>query len=144
MNTPQVGLGVADALKHSVGIHGKPCDNCILILEDFDAIRAVMARHFEQEGFIVYSASTPFDARIIARNVNPRIVVIDYDLSNVNALDTINELRQVLPHSIIILSGGLLTQHTTERALARGANDVLPRGYELSKLDRVISQARVL
>ena len=140
----EYGMGVADALKHGIpGIHTLPCADCILIVEDFDAIRALMARHYEREGFTVYSASTPKDAMIIARTINPVIVVLDYDLSHANPLDTLRALRQELPHSIIILTGGNGTSILREKALTSGASDLLAHGYDLTMLDRLISQAQV-
>ncbi len=139
----EYGLGVADALKHGTpGVHVKPCSNCILLVEDYDAIRAVMARHFEQEGFTVYSASTPRDAQIIARATKPLIVIVDYDLSYANSLDTLRDLRQSLPQSIIILSGGVDSIALHDKAKLHGATELLANGYDLTMLDRLISQAK--
>jgi CheY-like chemotaxis protein len=141
--TMEYGLGVADALRHSSpGLHAKECPNCILILEDYDAIRALMSRHFEREGFTVYSASSPHDASIIARAIHPLIVIVDYDLSYANSLDALRELRQLLPHSIIILSGGVDTSSLHDKAKLYGATELLVNGYDLTTLDRLISQAR--
>jgi DNA-binding response OmpR family regulator len=114
----------------------------MLLVEDYDAIRAFMAKHFEQEGFTVYSASTPRDAQIIARTFNPLIVVVDYGLSHANALDAIRDLRQALPRSIIFLSGGVDTHALHEQAKLYGATDLLSNGHDLTTLDRAISQAR--
>lgn len=139
----EFGLSVADALKHGTpSLQTRPCSSCILLVEDYDAIRAVMARHFEREGFTVYSASTPRDAQIIARTINPLIVIVDYDLSHADALDTLRDLRQVLPQSIIILSGGIDTKVLHDKAKLYGATELLANGYDLTTLDRVISQAR--
>jgi DNA-binding response OmpR family regulator len=142
MNT--FGHTVTDALRHETpGLHTLPCTNCILLVEDFDAIRALLARHYEREGFTVYSASTPKDAQIIARTINPLIVVVDYDLSNASSLDALRDLRQILPHSIIILSGGAETPALLEKARNYGASDILFHGYDLSRLDRMISQSKL-
>lgn len=139
----EFGYSAIDALKRETpGLHTLPCTNCILIVEDFDAIRAFLARHFEREGFTVYSACTPSDAKIIARTINPLIVIVDYDLSHANSLDALRELRQLLPMSIIILSGGVETSALREKARQYGASEMLAQGYDLSRLDLLISQAR--
>jgi DNA-binding response OmpR family regulator len=138
------GHTVTDALKHEpAGLHTLPCTNCILLLEDFDAIRAFLARHYEREGFTVYSASTPQDAKIIARTINPLIAIVDSSLSNANSLDALRDLRQILPHSIIILSGGVESATLQETAKVCGASEVLSHGYDLSRLDRMISLAKL-
>jgi DNA-binding response OmpR family regulator len=138
----ETGLGVSDALRNA-GMNMMPCSHCMLIVEDFDGIRAVLARHFEREGFTVYSAATPHDAHVIARSINPMIVIVDYDLSDSDSLSALQQLRDALPHSIIILYGGVDSKDLQLRALQSGATDVLANGYELSSLDRLISQARV-
>src|SRR5665811_1534349 len=53
---------------------------CImLILEDFDEIRAFLSRHFTQQGYDVFSSATLRDAIAIAWEEAPHIIIVDYD-----------------------------------------------------------------
>jgi DNA-binding response OmpR family regulator len=111
----------------------------MLIVEDYDAIRAVLAKHYEHTGFTVYSASTLHGALVIARTVYPLIVLMDYELTGRNALHGIRQLREILPHSILVLSGGADTTAFREIAQEHGASALWPEGYDLAVLDRLIS-----
>lgn len=126
----------------AIGTPRKPCHTCVLIVEDYDAIRAYMARHFEREGFRVYSASNASNALALADTVLPQIVVVDYDLSHEDALTAVSQLRATLPGSIIMVYGGVESNEFHERVKACGADDVLTTGYDLESLDRLISQTR--
>ena len=117
-----------------------PCG--LLIIEDFDSIRALLSHHFKQRGFAVCSSATVRDALTLAREEHPKIIILDYDLSCENALNAIERLRAVLSDSYIVLMGGPGTPDVDERATHAGASAMLAKAYRLSELDEIIDGAR--
>lgn len=113
----------------------------LLILEDFDDIRAFLVRHLDRRGYEVYSSATLRDALVIAWEETPRVILIDYDLKGETAVHAIQRLHEALPESYIVLIGGPQTQEVTERAILAGANKVLSKSYAISEMDYIISSA---
>ena len=110
----------------------------VLILEDFDSIRAYLKNHFKMQGYDVLSAATIRDAVELAENEYPQAVIIDYDLNSEDAYDAIRRLRGILPLSYIVLMGGPDTAKIEENAKRSGASRVLAKAYELGELDGAV------
>ena len=113
----------------------------LLILEDFDDIRAFLVRHFDQRGYEVYSSATLRDALVIAWEQAPRVILIDSDLRGETAIHAIQRLHEALPESYIVLVGGPQTLEVTERTILAGANKVLSKSYAISEMDYIVSSA---
>ncbi len=110
----------------------------VLILEDFDSIRAYLKNHFKMQGYDVCSAATILDALEMAEEEYPQVVIIDYDLSGEDAYEAIRRLRTILPLSYIVLMGGPDTAKIEESAKRSGASRVLAKAYELGELDGAV------
>ncbi|MDP4198610.1 MAG: response regulator [Bacteroidota bacterium] len=116
--------------------------SCVmLILEDFDEIRAFLSRHFTERGYEVFSSCTLRDALAIAWEESPHVIIIDYDLSGETALHAIERLHSAQPNSHIVLVGGPQTVEVEERAILAGASTVLSKAYGIAEMDRVVERA---
>jgi CheY-like chemotaxis protein len=109
----------------------------VLILEDFDAIRALLDAHFKKQGFDVDSSSTLHGALALSREHAPDVLFIDYDLSTENPYNAIQQLRMSLPYTTIVLIGGPLSQTDQDRALHAGASKIMEKGYDLTGMDQI-------
>src|SRR5206468_1189404 len=99
------GMNEAAVLQpFEVPLHG--CGDGLLIVEDFDGIRALLAHHFQGHGYGVCSAATVRDALTIAKDEHPRVVIVDYDMSGEDATKAVTRLRAELPESYIVMMGG--------------------------------------
>lgn len=110
----------------------------VLILEDFDSIRAYLKNHFKMQGYDVLSAATIRDAIELAEAEYPQIVIIDYDLNGEDAYEAIRRLRGILPLSYIVLMGGPDTATIEEHARRSGVSRVLAKAYELGELNNAV------
>ncbi len=118
--------------------HGREYPPLVLILEDFDSIRAYLKNHFKMQGYEVSSAATIRDALEMAEEQYPQVIIIDYDLSGEDAYEAIRRLRAILPLSYIVLMGGPDTATIEENARRSGASRVLAKAYELGELDEAV------
>jgi CheY-like chemotaxis protein len=123
----------------SAATHARKAKASVLILEDFDAIRALMSEHFKRQGFDVDSSATLNGALALSRDHAPNVLFIDYDLSSENPYNAIQQLHMSLPNTTIVLIGGPLTQTDQERALRAGASRIMEKGYDLSGMDQIAS-----
>jgi ActR/RegA family two-component response regulator len=121
----------------------------LLILEDFDEIRAFLVRQFDRSGYEVYSSATLRDALVIAMEETPRVILIDYDLKGEThgelrgrcSIQAIQRLHEVLPEIYIVLIGGPQMKEVTEQAIFAGASKVLSKSYAISEMDYIVSSA---
>ncbi len=113
----------------------------LLILEDFDEIRAFLSRHFARDGYDVFSSATLRDALAIAWEESPQVILIDYDLCGETAIHAIERLHEARPDSFVVLIGGPGTPEVEEIALAAGASKVLSKAYAISEMDQIVEQA---
>ena len=117
------------------------CTNGLMIVEDFDSIRALLAHHFQGHGYGVCSAATVRDALAIAGDEHPRVIIVDYDMLGEDATKAVTKLRGALPTSYIVLMGGPGTADVEFRAKSAGASTVLAKAYRISELDRIVDAA---
>ena len=113
----------------------------LLILEDFDEIRAFLTNHVTNHGFDVFSSATLRDALAIAWEEDPQVIVIDYDLSGETAIHAIKRLHEVQPESYILLVGGPETSEFEEQAMLAGAAKVLSKEYSIFEMDQAFAGA---
>lgn len=113
----------------------------VLILEDFDSIRALLSEHFKRQGFEVDSSATLGGALVLSREDTPNVLFIDYDLTGENPYTAIQQLHTALPNTTIVLIGGPLSATDQDRALRAGATRIMEKGYDLSNMDQIANTA---
>ena len=118
-------------------------NSTVLILEDFDAIRALLSDHFKHRGYEVFSSATLAGALAMTNELArtngapPDILFIDYDLTDEDPFIAIHELRTSLPHSTIVMMGGPSAPQDQDRALRAGASWIMEKAYDLASIDQI-------
>ena len=105
----------------------------LLILEDFDEIRASLAK--QKQRYDIFSCAKLRDALILAREQSPSLLLINSNFRDENTYRAIEQLRAVLPTSIIVLMGGPDTVKAQEQALRAGASKVIDKTCDYSAMD---------
>ena len=81
---------------------------CVLVVEDNEALRILISRYLEKNGFIVYSAADGASAFRIMMEHKPDIALIDVMLPDINGFEIcrwIKEERQFKEVEIIFITG---------------------------------------
>ena len=81
---------------------------CVLVVEDNEALRILISRYLEKNGFIVYSAADGASAFRIMMEHKPDIALIDVILPDINGFEIcklIKEERQFKEVEIIFITG---------------------------------------
>lgn len=112
----------------------------LLIVEDYEKMRLFFARHFEKNGYRVYSAARIGDAEGLAHSVLPSVILVDYDLERENAYEAVKKLHSVVPGARIIVFGGVESDEIRSKIVALGGTDFVPHGYDIEKLDSLIQR----
>jgi DNA-binding response OmpR family regulator len=111
----------------------------LLIVEDYEKMRLFFARHFEKNGYRVYSAARIGDAESLAHSVLPGVILVDYDLERENAYEAVKRLHSVVPGARIIVFGGVESDEIRSKIVALGGTEFVSQGYDIEKLDSLLS-----
>lgn len=116
----------------------------ILIIDDDDMFRDVLASALEQSGHKVRQATNGVEGLQMFHAAPAELVITDIVMPEKEGLDTIRDLRRDFPQArIIAMSGGLahdpkLYLHMAEKF---GATAVLAKPFHLGDLKKVVDEA---
>jgi len=82
----------------------------ILHIDDEADIREVLAAYLENQGFAVVSVAGPTEALQAIARAAPDLVICDLQLDESDGLQTIDQVRGLLPEVPIILLTGVLLE----------------------------------
>ena len=117
--------------------------NDILLIEDEDDIRAVMAGILEDEGYSVREAATSQAAMTIIGQRVPSLVVLDVWLadSELDGLELLDALKTSHPEIPVIIVSGHGTVETAVSAIRKGAYDYIVKPFKSAKLLVTVQRA---
>lgn len=105
----------------------------VLIVDDDAAIREIVRRYFERNGFLIYEAGDAIEARAMLERGSIDLVLLDLGLPGEDGLTLTRYLREHWHGAIIIVSG---RGEPVERiiGLEVGADDYVAKPFELREL----------
>jgi two-component system, NtrC family, nitrogen regulation response regulator GlnG len=113
----------------------------ILVVDDDNAIRTVVAAALKREGHRVTAAASLAEMRRELRLAVPDVLVIDVVLPDGNGLDTVAALMGEHPDLPVIVFSAQNTLATAVRATEVGAFDYLPKPFDLDVLTQAVRGA---
>jgi DNA-binding NarL/FixJ family response regulator len=108
----------------------------VLIVDDHELLRAGLRSRLEAESgvAVVGEADTAERAVLMARKLQPDLILLDLLLPRKNGIDAIPELAQVAPDARVIVVSSQAAPSSVRQALSAGAAGYLPKrssDYEL-------------
>jgi signal transduction histidine kinase len=97
----------------------------LLVVDDTETARYTKARVLRAAGFDVLEAATGQDGLRIARELKPRLVVLDVRLPDINGWEVCRRLKTELSVLVLQVSATFVTDADTVRALEAGADSCL-------------------
>ena len=100
--------------------------NRVLLIEDDDELRELLARYLSGQGFIVREAANGSDGLALALGQHSDIVVLDIMLPDINGLEVLRELRSETHLPVVLLTA---RGDETDRIVGFevGADDYIPK-----------------
>ena len=114
---------------------------CVLIVDDDDDLREVIAEHLTREGFIVAQAPTGADALDRLKGFAYDGLVIDLKLPDADGLDILNSALARYPEMVAVVMTGFGGVEEAVAAIKRGAIDFFIKPVQLPQLSRVLAAA---
>jgi two-component system OmpR family response regulator len=105
----------------------------ILIVDDEESIVEFIKMGLEAEGFTVYTAFDGKDAVILARELNPQVIILDVMLPGMNGYEVCSEIKKSVKTSIIMLTAKDDIDHRV-KGLNLGADDYMVKPFSFKEL----------
>lgn len=99
----------------------------LLIIDDDDSYRSVLARSLSRKGFLVETASAPESGLVACEEFDPEYVVLDLNLAGLSGLNVIQPMLALSPNARILVLTGYASIQTTVSAMKLGACHYLPK-----------------
>lgn len=117
--------------------------NDILIVDDEEDIRDLVAGLLEDEGYHAREAANADDALDALRTRKPSLVILDVRLqgSRLDGIELLEEMKKVDPELPVIVISGHGTIETAVAAIRKGAYDFIEKPFKSDKLILTIERA---
>lgn len=116
----------------------------ILVVDDEEKIRAILAAVLKDEGYEVTTAADGFEALEKSKSFDPHLVIADLQMPRMDGIETIGRIKEQLPGivSVILTAHGSIA--TAVQAIKRGVYDYLTKPYDNEQLLLVVRRAMEL
>lgn len=106
-------------------------NNKILIIEDQPEMAAAIRRTLKRAGYDVMVAKDGFVAGSLLAHHTPSLVTLDLKMPGIDGYEVLTFIREHEEHSSVkVLVISAETREGLDRALATGADDVLPKPFD--------------
>jgi two-component system, NtrC family, response regulator AtoC len=113
----------------------------ILLVEDEDLSRESLARLLKMAGFQVKGAATGKIALSLLAHEPFEIIITDLFLPDINGIDILKHVKEISPHTEVIMITGHASAETAVKAMKEGAFDYVTKPLNFDELSILISKA---
>ena len=116
----------------------------ILLVEDNEMNRDMLSRRLQRKAFKVVSAINGEDAIVIARQLNPDLILMDMELPIKDGWAASKEIKTIMPSTPIIALTAHAFEGDKEKALSAGCDDYATKPVDFNALLGIINKYREL
>jgi DNA-binding response OmpR family regulator len=106
----------------------------ILVVDSEPEFRATVATHLASHGFEVLQATDGIEMWLHLKRARPHVIVFDPHMPRLGGLDAVKRVRAFAPTIRVVVVTRDLDAETRQRALALGADTVLPKPLATQEL----------
>lgn len=113
----------------------------VLVVDDDDTFRSVIARELSARGYSVTAAACAEEAATRLRELKPKVLLTDLRMGTEDGIDLIHQARRFSEHTRSILMSAFATARDYQAAVEAGALTVLCKPFDFEELTRAIDHA---
>lgn len=113
----------------------------VLVVDDDETVRETLVEFFATFAYTARGAATASEARRLAAEHAPDVVLLDLRLPDASGLQLLDALRADEPDLGVIVLSGFADVRSTVEAMQRGAVDVLEKPVDLEALAAAVERA---
>lgn len=117
----------------------------VLVVEDYDDVRAMLRLLLESERFRVLEASNGPEALTVTKSERPDVILMDLALPGFDGFETIRRIRQIdgFQNTPIIVLTAYSGEAIHETAFTAGANHFLAKPVDFEELSELLKRISV-
>jgi two-component system response regulator RegA len=112
----------------------------LLIIDDDESYREVLARSLARKGFSTCCAADMESALACCRTQRPEYLLLDLNLAGQSGLNLIKPLLAIVPEARIVVLTGYASIQTAVGALKLGAGHYLPKPASLADILKALNE----
>src|ERR1700730_9111841 len=113
----------------------------ILLVDDEPGMLRYIRTLLEVDDYSVQTASTGEEAlQQVEKGLRPDLVLLDLLLPGIDGLQTLEQLRQILPGLKVVMLSCVSDTRKVVQAIRLGAHDYLTKPFRKAELDAVLDQ----
>ena len=123
------------------GLGGNGVDVRVLVVDDTDHVRKMLAEMLELDGFdVVGEAGSGVAAVDLVETTNPDVIVMDYKMPEMDGLEAAKSIRATRPDQAIVLYTAYLDADLEREAKEAGVAMCVGKIEGLNQLERHITE----
>jgi DNA-binding NtrC family response regulator len=113
----------------------------LLLVDDEESFRTIVAKELSRVGYSVETAGTIEEARGALARRSFHVVLLDVRLPDGNGLELLTDIRNSLPGTQVVILTAFGTVQEAIQAMKQGASDFLTKPCKLNELEAVLEKA---
>ncbi len=123
---------------------GSGAAGSVLVVDDEEEVRSLLVEFLSEQGYSTFTAGDGLEGIRQASAHDPDIVLLDYDMPELDGMNTLAAIKAVAPETKIIMVSGLSSIERARETLSRGAVDFVVKPIDLAYLGRTVDTAMTL
>jgi DNA-binding NtrC family response regulator len=113
----------------------------ILVVDDEEKIRSILAAILSGEGYSVETAKDGIEALERGTEFGPDVLIVDLQMPRMDGIETIARFKERLPHATAIILTAHGSIQSAVQAIKQGAYDYLTKPFDNDQLLMVVRRA---
>lgn len=125
----------------SSGMGGSAGSIRVMLVDDVDHVRRMLRNMLDLDGFdVVAESASGADALDVIDDADPDVVVIDYQMPELDGIETARRIRERRPAQVMVMYTAFLQPDVEQAAREAGVALVLGKVEGLESLEREIQR----
>jgi two-component system response regulator AtoC len=116
-------------------------DYQILIVDDDESIRTLLAAVLSREGFQTVAAKDGQDGLALFRSTSPDIVLMDIRMPGMSGIEAMRAMLELRPGAAVILMTAYADLDTAVQAIKSGVFDFIIKPFDLAEISLLVNRA---
>jgi DNA-binding NtrC family response regulator len=113
----------------------------LLVVDDENVVRESLGKWFEEEGYVVETATSAREALLKMARQRWDLALLDIKMPGMDGLELHRKIREVDGETIVIIMTGYASVETAVQALKDGAYDYITKPFDPDDLARLVRKA---
>ena len=110
------------------------CPPRIVVVEDDQNVSLMLTRHLERSGYLVRSAGSIGEARLMLKGDSWDLLLLDRNLPDGDGVELCRELRPLRPDAYIMILSGASTESDKVEGFDCGSDDYVTKPFNMTEL----------